>query len=237
MGRLIQKMARMARTQRRWGWKGLGVAGLGLFAAYQVLAWPDVADLKNENPRTTAFIERYKEREKDAGKKPRIEWTWVPAGRISPDLKRAVAAAEDSGFYSHHGFAADEIQDALHDAWQDRELPRGASTITQQTAKNLWLSPSYNPLRKAKEAVLTIELEHYLTKKRILEIYLNVAEFGPGVFGAEAAARHYFGKSAADLSREEAAQLAAGLPKPAKWHPGCASKGYQRQVQRILRRM
>ncbi len=104
-------------------------------------------------------------------------------------------------------------------------------------AKNLWLTPSYNPLRKVKEAILTWQLERELKKRRILEIYLNVAEFGPGIYGAEAAARHYFGKSAASLSERQAAEIAAGLPRPRSWHPGVKSKGYQRKVRSIQRRM
>lgn len=226
-----------ARRLRGWGWKRWAVLGLAVWFSWETLTWPDVDDLKKDNPKTTAFIERYKERQRDAGRKPHLEWVWVPSGAISPNLKRAAIVAEDADFYSHHGFALDEIQDAVTDAWEDKELPRGASTITQQVAKNLWLSPSYNPARKLKEALLTIELEHFLSKKRILEIYLNVAEFGPGIYGAEAAARHYFGKSAAGLSAGEAAMLAAGLPKPSKWHPGSGSRTYQRRVSRIIRRM
>ena len=104
-------------------------------------------------------------------------------------------------------------------------------------AKNLWLSPSRNPARKLKEAILTVELEHYLTKKRILEIYLNVAEFGPGIYGAEAAARAYFNKSAADLTESDAASLAAGLPRPSRWHPGSKSRAYANRIAIIRERM
>ena len=116
-------------------------------------------------------------------------------------------------------------------------MPRGASTITQQLAKNLWLSSSRNPLRKAKEAVLTWQLERRLTKRRILEVYLNVAQFGPGVYGAEAASRRYFGKSAAELTDEEAAQLGGSLRRPSTWHPGVSTPGYRRYVETIRRRM
>ena len=116
-------------------------------------------------------------------------------------------------------------------------MPRGASTITQQVAKNLWLSPSYNPLRKLKEALLTRQLERALSKRRILEIYLNVAEFGPGVYGAEAAAQRYFGVAAAGLDEPQAAQLAAGLPRPSSWHPGSSSRAYANRTRRILGRM
>jgi monofunctional biosynthetic peptidoglycan transglycosylase len=148
-----------------------------------------------------------------------------------------VLVAEDIGFFSHRGFALDEIHSALEDALRDRELPRGASTITQQLAKNLWLSPSRSPLRKAQEAVLTWQLERALSKRRILELYLNVAELGPGVYGVGAASQRYFGKAADDLDEHEAAQLAAALPNPAAWHPGARSPAYLRHAAAIERRM
>jgi len=115
--------------------------------------------------------------------------------------------------------------------------PRGASTITQQLAKNLWLSPSRSPVRKVKEAILTWQLERRLAKTRILELYLNVVEFGPGVWGAEAAARHYFARPAAELDEDQAARLAAALPSPTKWYPGSSSAAYRRHVDSVRRRM
>ncbi len=131
-----------------------------------------------------------------------MAWAWTPYSAISPTLKRAVLVAEDIDFFSHHGFALAEMQNALEDALRDRELPRGASTITQQLAKNLWLSPSRNPLRKGKEALLTWQLERALSKRRILELYLNVVELGPGIYGVGAASQRYFGKAPADLDDE-----------------------------------
>jgi len=145
--------------------------------------------------------------------------------------------SEDINFFGHHGFEGAEIETALKDAIDDRGMPRGASTISQQVAKNLWLSPSRSPLRKIKEAILTWQLERSLDKKRILEIYLDVAEFGPGIFGAEAASRRYFGKSAVELDEREAAQLAACLPNPGLWHPGGRSAVAVRRTERILVRM
>lgn len=201
-------------------------------AAWQAVTWPDVGALAASNPTTTRFIEAWRSRHH---REP--EWRWVGYSRIASSLKRAVLVSEDIGFFSHHGFETAEMRKALAEAWEDRTLPRGASTISQQTAKNLWLSPSRNPLRKIKEALLTRELERKLGKRRILEIYLNVAEFGPGVFGAEAASRRYFGKSAASLDEREAAELAAGLSRPSRWHPGVTTKGYRRQVDRVLARM
>jgi monofunctional biosynthetic peptidoglycan transglycosylase len=148
-----------------------------------------------------------------------------------------VLVAEDISFFSHHGFELKEMQSAVEDALREGGLPRGASTITQQLAKNLWLSSSRNPLRKVREGVLTWQLERALPKRRILELYLNVAEFGPGVYGAAAASQRYFGKPAADLEPHEAAALAAGLPKPRTWHPGSTSSAYLRRVEKIRNRM
>jgi len=225
--------------KRRWGRIFLIVLGLFLaYLAWEALTWPDVAALANTHPKTTAFIRRY-ERGPYLGFGPnrKAEWKWVSYSRLSSNLKRAVLVSEHIRFFAHEGFDEVEMRAALEDAWEDKELPRGASTLTQQVAKNLWLSPSYNPLRKVKEALLTKQLERELKKRRILEIYLNVVEFGPGVYGAEAAARHYFGKSAASLTESQAAQLAASLPRPKTWHPGVKSKSYQKKVRSIQRRM
>lgn len=204
---------------------------------FQWATWPDVARLEREMPKSTAFIERYRERQKEAGKSDKVAWRPVPYGRISTELKLAVLVAEDIDFFSHHGFAVAELKKAVQEAWEEGEMPRGASTLTQQLAKNLWLSPSRNPLRKLKEALLTRSLERHLAKRRILELYLNVVEFAPGVYGAEAAAQRFFGKPAAELSRHEAAALAGGLPKPSSWHPGATSKVYLRRVERIAGRI
>ena len=125
----------------------------------------------------------------------------------------------------------------VKDALREGGLPRGASTISQQLAKNLWLSPSRDPLRKTREAILTWQLERTLGKRRLLELYLNVVEFGPGVWGVESASRRYFGKAAADLTDDEAVRLAASLPSPATWHPGSGSAAYRRHVESVRRRM
>jgi monofunctional biosynthetic peptidoglycan transglycosylase len=215
----------------------LVLAGAAALAIYWAATWPDVARLASENPSSTAFIDSWKSRQPPRGLPPAPAWTWVPYGRISPHLKRAVLVGEDINFFTHRGFDLGEIRRALAEAWEERTLQRGASTITQQVAKNLWLSSSWNPLRKLRESLLARQLEEHLTKRRILEIYLNVAEFGPGVYGAEAASRKYFGRSAADLDAERAAQLAAGLPRPSTWHPGSPSRAYQRRVRTLLRRM
>lgn len=230
-----------ALAPRKGRWRRIFLILLGafvLYLAWEAVTWPDVAALAEERPKSTAFIRRY-ERGPWWGLGPdrEAQWKWVSYSRLSSNLKRAVLVSEDIRFFAHEGFDEVEMRAALEDAWEDKELPRGASTLSQQVAKNLWLNPSYNPLRKVKEAILTWQLERELKKRRILEIYLNVAEFGPGIYGAEAAARHYFGKSAASLSERQAAELAAGLPRPKTWHPGVKSKSYQRKVRSIQRRM
>ena len=216
---------------------GVTVIAALVFLAWEAVTWPDVSALAARAPASTAFIDRYRTQEREAGRPGRVQWTWVPYGRISTSLKRAVVVAEDAGFFGHRGFATAEIREAIDKAVKEFGLPRGASTITQQLAKNQWLSPSRNPVRKAKEALLTWQLERALSKRRILELYLNVVEFGPGVYGAEAASRRYFAKSAAELTDEEAAELAAGLPRPSVWHPGVRTAAYRRYVDDIRRRM
>jgi monofunctional biosynthetic peptidoglycan transglycosylase len=207
-----------------------------LWLGWELLTWPDVGALAKEEPKTTAFIEHYRGWGL-FGKKKEVEWKWVPYSRISSNLKRAVLVGEDMEFFGHDGFSDREMKEALEEAWEEKRLPRGASTITQQLAKNLWLSPSRNPLRKVKEAMLTRQLEENLTKRRILEIYLNVVELGPGIYGAEAASRHYYGQSARSLSVQQAAELAASLPRPKSWHPGSKDRGYRWRVRLIQRRM
>jgi monofunctional biosynthetic peptidoglycan transglycosylase len=208
----------------------LGLAVVSSFALYVVLSWPDVAALAKNPPQTTAFIEQARSRGVE------IHWRWVPYDRISQDLKKTVLVAEDFSFFSHNGFDTYEIKIAAREAVQGKRV-RGASTITQQLAKNLWLSPSRSPLRKIKELILTRSLERSLSKRRILELYLNVVQFGPDIYGAEAAARRYFGISASELDREQAARLAASLPRPATWYPGVSSRGYERSVARVLARL
>ena len=215
-----------------WRSTQLLVALAVLFALFQWATWPDVGGLAEGGPTPSAFIERHRLR--FAGQ---TRQTWVPYDLIAAPLKHAVVVSEDMGFFSHRGFAFDEIRIALRETLKEGRELRGASTISQQVAKNLWLSTSRNPLRKGKEAILTLQLERALTKRRILEIYLNVAQFGPDVFGAEAAARAYFGISAAELSAAQAAELAAGLPQPRVWNPSSRDAAYRRRVERLRARM
>jgi monofunctional biosynthetic peptidoglycan transglycosylase len=214
----------------------LGIAAAA-WLAWEAWTWPDTAALARRPPPTTAFIERWKASQRAAGRSDRVERVWVPYAAISPSLKVAVLVAEDVNFFSHGGFDSGEIRKALTQALEEGELPRGASTITQQLAKNLWLSPSRDPLRKTREAILTWQLERRLGKRRILELYLNLVEFGPGVWGVESAARRYFGRPAADLGDDEAARLAAALPSPSSWHPGTSSRAARRHAETVRRRM
>jgi monofunctional biosynthetic peptidoglycan transglycosylase len=216
---------------------GIVVIAVAAWLAYEVWTWPDVAALARRAPGTTAFMTRYAKQQRAAGRDARVAQAWVPYAAISPNLKRAVLVAEDVNFFSHRGFELQELKNAVVAAIEEQHAPRGASTITQQLAKNLWLSPSRSPIRKIKESILTWQLEQTLQKRRILELYLNVAQFGPGVFGAEAASRRFFDKPAADLDEQEAAQLAASLPRPSSWHPGAKGPGYQRHVASVRRRM
>ncbi len=205
-----------------------------LWLAWTWITWPDVAALQNSDPQTTAFIERYREARREAGESDAVRWSPVPYDRISPNLSRAVVASEDTEFFFHDGFSSHELREAVRKAIREREAPRGASTISQQLVKNLWLSPSRSLTRKLREALLTRKLERTLTKQRILELYLNVVEFGPGIYGAEAAAQHYFRKPATQLTPREGAMLAAGLPRPKSWNPSSSSENYARRVDHIL---
>ncbi|HEX6158777.1 MAG TPA: monofunctional biosynthetic peptidoglycan transglycosylase [Thermoanaerobaculia bacterium] len=205
--------------------------------AWEVITFPDVAKLAKEPPKTTAFMERRKELLRDQGKDDTIRYQWVSYERISPYLRRGVLVAEDNSFYEHEGVDTKGMKEALEKNWKRRRITHGGSTITQQLAKNLYLSPSRNPVRKIREYFITRALEEHLTKKRILEIYLNVVEMGERVYGAEAAARHYFKKPARSLSPREAALLAGCLPNPRIMNPGKPNKRLRWRQNMILSRM
>lgn len=207
------------------------------WVAWEWITFPDVEALANENPKSTAFMELRKKQLRRAGKDDQLQHRWVKYDRISPYLRRAVLVSEDNAFYEHEGFDVEGIRDALRRDWERRRFSHGGSTITQQLAKNLYLTPSKNPLRKLKEAVIAWRMEQELSKKRILEIYLNVVELGESVYGAEAAARHYFGKSASALSPPEAALLAGALPNPRKLNPANPTKTLRKRQRIILARM
>lgn len=198
------------------------------------LVYPNVGILREHNPGKTSFM-RYREREwRMKGERREIAYTWVPLSRISPSVVKAVIISEDDKFWTHEGFDFEALHDAAVKDLRQKKFRYGGSTISQQLAKNLYLSPGKNLLRKLAEAILTWRIEHTLTKRRILELYLNVAEWGEGVFGIEAASRAYFHRPASALSPEQAARLAAVLPNPRKYRPDGSSRYVERRAQRIL---
>ena len=215
---------------------GLAAFGFGV-VSYVYLTSARRAAARDENPTSTAFM-RLREQEAAAGGlKPGHVYRWVPYSRISPNLKRAVLVAEDSAFWDHEGIDVEEIRKSIQDSLSRGQAPRGASTITQQLAKNLYLSPSYDPLRKVQELIIARRLEAALSKTRILEIYLNVIEWGDRVWGAEAAARTYFGVPAASLSRQQSALLAGAIVNPRLLTPARPTRRLLRRQRIILARM
>jgi monofunctional glycosyltransferase len=225
----------MLRAIARWA---LGAAAIGFaWLAYSYLTLPDVRPLRTANPGTTAFIELRAAEARAKGRAPRRVQQWVSYSRLSPDLKRAVLVAEDDAFWQHEGVDFDQLQESLELDWMRGRWLRGGSTITQQLAKNLYLSPSKNPLRKLRELIIARRLEAELKKSRILELYLNVIEWGDGVYGAEAAARTYFGASASALGPVESAALAACIVNPRLMNPAHPTARLLRRQQLILRRM
>jgi monofunctional biosynthetic peptidoglycan transglycosylase len=204
---------------------------------YAYLTLPDVRLLKTSNPRTTAFIEIRLLEARTLGRAPRKIQQWVTYSRLSSSLKRAVLVAEDDAFWQHEGIDFEQLQESIETDWMRGKFVRGGSTITQQLAKNLYLSPSKDPVRKFKELVIARRLEAELKKARILELYLNVIEWGDGIYGAEAAARSYFRTSASDLDPEESALLAAAITNPRSANPAHPSARLIRRQRLILRRM
>ncbi len=231
---------------------GLAVGGL----TFEAVMLPRAADLLNQNPATTSMIEtRVREAERNGSQPKRVQ-IWVPLERISPQLQRAVLAGEDSNFAIHHGFDYDAIQKAWdqaqkeadkaakqegeNDSWLPNlpDFKRGASTISQQLAKNLYLSSERSFFRKGQEAIITYFMERNLSKRRILEIYLNVIEWGDGIYGAEAASQYYFHKPAANLNVREGAFLSAMIPNPRTvFNPQVNPKRVARRQRIILRLM
>jgi monofunctional biosynthetic peptidoglycan transglycosylase len=201
------------------------------------LIYPDISYLKKNRPPKTAFM-RYREKVwQEKGIKRKIINIWVPISSVSPYVMKAVIIAEDDKFWSHEGFDFEAMQKALEKDIKKKKFNAGGSTISQQLAKNLYLSPAKNPVRKIKEAILTWRLEKKLSKRRIMELYLNVAEWGDGIFGIEAAARKHYGKSASALTAREAATLAAVIPNPRRYKPNGTSRYVENQSERIYQIM
>jgi monofunctional biosynthetic peptidoglycan transglycosylase len=184
-----------------------------------LLDLPYVPALRHKNPTRTTLMELRIAQARQAGRRLRTSYFWRDLDQISPYLRQAVLLAEDETFYQHGALDFNEIAEALHRNWEKGRFVYGGSTITQQLARTLYLSPHKNIFRKLKEAEIALWLEHSLKKRRILELYLNVVEWGKGIYGAEAAARHYFNKSAAELTSDEAIALASILPSPRRWSP------------------
>ena len=227
----------MRMMRKLLGWlAAVAAVGFGV-AAYAYLTLPDVRPLRTTNPSTTAFIDIRTREAEAAGKKPHRAQLWVPYERISTHLKRAVLVTEDDAFFQHEGIDFTEMEKSFELNWKKGQFLRGGSTITQQLAKNLYLSPSKNPVRKFKEFLIARRLEAELGKRRIFEIYLNVIEWGDGLYGAEAAARRYYNVPASALSADQAAMLAAMIFNPRKYNPAQPTPFLQKRQQLILSRM
>ena len=229
----MPRVSRMAAFVRRHPVAAalLVVAALFFLSVARYCVWPPVWRLADVNPETTAFIE-YRLAQKPGTK---ISRTWKPLSAISPNLQKAVVVAEDTFFWQHGGFDLVGIREAVERNLKRGKLAAGGSTITQQLAKNLYFSPEKSFLRKVKEAIVTLRLELHLSKERILKLYLNCVEWGDGIFGAEAAARHYFGVSAAQLTARQAAALALMLPSPLRREPD--SPYVRKEIDSLLFRM
>ncbi len=230
--RLVQSL--YERLASRW-WKLL-LSVLGFIVIYAYFSLPSVSiiDLKTENPALTALMIQ---RAEVAEGSFQIRQTWVPLSGVSQHLINAVIVAEDGTFFEHGGIDWYEVRESVERNLEEERVVRGSSTITMQLAKNLYLSTSRDPLRKFKEMIIALRMERELSKRRILEIYLNVIEWGDGIFGVEAASRLYFGKSAGNLTREEAARMAAVIPSPLRHKPNTNSRYVMRRTDIILNRM
>lgn len=225
----------MKRVLRVLAW--LALAAAGIFLAVQLSFLARVWWWRDHNPESTAFMQQRLEVLQAKDTQARLRHAWVPYDRISPQLKRAIVVAEDSRFVDHEGFDWEAIEKAREKNRKKGRVVAGGSTISQQLAKNLFLSGERTPWRKGQEALITVMIEHVMEKRRILEIYLNVIEWGEGVFGAEAAARHYFNTGAASLGPEASARLAAIVPNPRFYDRNRNTPWINRKTQMILARM
>lgn len=205
--------------------------------SYLALIWPDWKKIAAGPVPKSNFMHEYEKRRRTDKSLPSIKWQPVSLTTLPKYFSRAVILAEDGRFYEHEGFDVTALQEAMEHNVEEGRLAFGASTISQQTVKNLFLSPARNPLRKWHEVVLTWAMERNVKKHRILEIYLNVAEFGPGIYGAQAAAQAYFDVPARELALDQAAELAATLPSPTKHNPTTRTARFQQRADKILSRV
>jgi len=221
-----------------WRWLGKGIAAaVTLVLLYQVWLFAHVLWWIDHNPASTAFMAAGLARQQEKNPDAELRHQWVPYDRISIHLKRAIVAAEDARFLEHEGFDVEGIQTAVEKNLKKGRLVAGGSTISQQLAKNLFLSGERSFIRKGQEAVITLMIEATWSKRRILEVYLNVIEWGNGIYGAEAAAHRYYKTSAASLGRDQAAHLAAMAHNPRWYETHRSSRAYQRRVAVISRYM
>ena len=218
----------------RWSWPILLVMVVA-DAAYLAVIWPDWEGYRHGPIQRSQFIVDYERAREDRPGWPQLRWRPVALEQIPQHLVRAVIVAEDSRFYQHEGVDLEALKEAMEYNLSKKRLAYGASTLSQQTIKNLFLSPSRNPLRKWHELVLTLGLERNLSKRRILEHYLNLAEFGRGIYGVEAAARYYWNVPVSRLTRRESIELAATLPSPVANNPRSNTRAFGRRVEKIRR--
>ncbi|MDH5181467.1 MAG: monofunctional biosynthetic peptidoglycan transglycosylase [Gammaproteobacteria bacterium] len=233
-----QQQTLLTRSRRifSWSWR-IGLLLLAMDAFYLMLIWPDWSAFKHGPVARSEFIKLYQQQRKQDRNLPPLQWRPVRMADISPHIQKAVIVAEDARFYTHSGFDVIALKDAMDHNIDKLEMKYGASTISQQTVKNMFFSASRNPLRKWHELVFTISMEFFVPKKRILETYLNIAEFGQGIFGVEAAARFYFGISAEQLTLQQATELAASLPSPKKHNPKTRTRYFNRRAAKIQRHL
>jgi monofunctional biosynthetic peptidoglycan transglycosylase len=225
----------MKKVLRFLAW--LAVAAAAIFLAIQLSFFVRVWWWRDHNPEMTAFMRQRLEVLREKNPQAKLRQAWIPYEKISPHLKRAIVVAEDSRFVDHEGFDWEAIEKAREKNRKKGRVVAGGSTISQQLAKNLFLSGERSPWRKGQEALITVMIEHTMEKRRILEIYLNVIEWGEGVYGADAAARHYFNSTAATLGPEASARLAAIVPNPRFYDRNRNTSWIQRKTHMILARM
>lgn len=236
LSRKIRSVFTLSMLKRSLRWSGRIFLLLVIIdVGYLIGIWPDWEQYKTGPVRGSSFISNYELEQRGHPDWPELRWNPISLAKIARGMQRAAVVAEDSRFYEHDGIDIEAFKDAMEHNLSEKRMVYGASTISQQTVKNLFLSPSRNPLRKWHELLLTLSMERNLSKKRILEQYLNVVELGRGIYGVDAAARYYWGVPASRLTNRQAIELAATLPSPVKNNPRTRTKSFQRRVAKIRR--